>query len=1085
MDASNMWDCTTLELLLSGLGPMVQEMSKNESNTRFRPFPVDRLQMGSMVTGTSLAIDWDSHNNSSSYFQDLSAAKVSIDFPQSNIKIFFFVGVKLYKVQIAFEFIKGKVGMVDTTRDTWLVILTTHHPLIWSSSASYVPGALGNIWGVNDWKREINIPHAAQTPGLEICTPLSSTTGHFEENWSVWKLHVPYGHGDIRRQFIAAQEILLKYRLAVRTQDRTRFSTIASKDLYTPPQVPQSLTFNRLYVIECLVTNNLVSHRLLSSEFFDLISLAPRQALIQLVEHVWNVRDYIPNPLEFFKDRLQNHIQTPAQAFNPTTHALVRKVVVTPSKLYLLPPVLEESNRVLRTHDNALDRFLRVNFVDEGFNSIHPNTAMNLKLLKRVADVMELGITIARRKYEFLAFSSSQLKDHGCWFFSRGKGIDNCTYSADLIREKLGDFGSIHTVAKYAARIGQCFSSSRDGAKITSQEFTSIPDIECGKHCLTDGVGRISPSLMKKIAVTLELFSVPSAIQFRMGGYKGVLAVHPSLVDGVQLRPSQRKFDSEHTTLEVIRIASYNSAHLNRQIITLLTTLGVPDACFIELQNEMLAKISNMLKDPADAMRALRCFSDEFGTTSSLAKLLEGGFFSTTDCFVRNCLEALYVYQHNELKSRARIHVPKGVLLIGIADETGTLEEGEIFVQHSDPLRNGAPTIIKGECIVTRNPCFHPGDIRVVTAVDVPSLHHIKDCVVFSIHGYRSVASMCSGGDLDGDEFTVIWDKRLIPPRRNLDPMEELPAIPAYVESVSVGDIKKFFGDYISNDNLGQIANAHLARCDESPLGADDPNCKFLAQLHSRAVDFTKSGIPAELPNELRVKAFPDFMNKSDKHSYRSKKVLGVLYRSLDYVNVSADTRTTPDPSLLVPGFEADLDEAYAVKRDYDASILSLMRQYGIRNELEVVTGCVVNHRQMVMKRLFEVRRMVSNAYAGIASHFLKRFLEEFQSPEDSAVAGLMRRKAYAWYHAAYTPVVVEVGPQLESFGWIAKDYLIPIKQADDFQALNSVSLLSTYSFSRTKKVSTEIHIPIKSQAELDAENFSVIDDMVKHLSLE
>jgi len=38
-----------------------------------------------------------------------------------------------------------------------------------------------------------------------------------------------------------------------------------------------------------------------------------------------------------------------------------------------------------------------------------------------------------------------------------------------------------------------------------------------------------------------------------------------------------------------------------------------------------------------------------------------------------------------------------------------------------------------------------------------------------------------------------------------------------------------------------------------------------LAEAHSVAVDFPKTGIPARLPREAKVLEYPDFMNKTDK----------------------------------------------------------------------------------------------------------------------------------------------------------------------------------------------------------------------------
>lgn len=65
-------------------------------------------------------------------------------------------------------------------------------------------------------------------------------------------------------------------------------------------------------------------------------------------------------------------------------------------------------------------------------------------------------------------------------------------------------------------------------------------------------------------------------------------------------------------------------------------------------------------------------------------------------------------------------------------------------------------------------------------------------------------------------------------------------------------EITKFFVDYIQNDNLGKIANAHLVWADRSnDLGARCQQCLQLAALHSKAVDFPKSGVPAKFPEVL------------------------------------------------------------------------------------------------------------------------------------------------------------------------------------------------------------------------------------------
>lgn len=95
----------------------------------------------------------------------------------------------------------------------------------------------------------------------------------------------------------------------------------------------------------------------------------------------------------------------------------------------------------------------------------------------------------------------------------------------------------------------------------------------------------------------------------------------------------------------------------------------------------------------------------------------------------------------------------------------------QVFIQLSKGSGN-KPEVILGPILLARNPSLHPGDVRVVCGVNVPELHHLKDVVVLPQTGDRDVASMCSGGDLDGDDFLVIWDHEILPREWNAEPMD-------------------------------------------------------------------------------------------------------------------------------------------------------------------------------------------------------------------------------------------------------------------------------------------------------------------------
>ena len=67
----------------------------------------------------------------------------------------------------------------------------------------------------------------------------------------------------------------------------------------------------------------------------------------------------------------------------------------------------------------------------------------------------------------------------------------------------------------------------------------------------------------------------------------------------------------------------------------------------------------------------------------------------------------------------------------------------------------GSKLVIEGAVIITRYPLLHPGDIRVLKAVQSAVLDDFfgdscSGIVLFSTKGVRSSASEMSGGDFDG-----------------------------------------------------------------------------------------------------------------------------------------------------------------------------------------------------------------------------------------------------------------------------------------------------------------------------------------------
>lgn len=73
----------------------------------------------------------------------------------------------------------------------------------------------------------------------------------------------------------------------------------------------------------------------------------------------------------------------------------------------------------------------------------------------------------------------------------------------------------------------------------------------------------------------------------------------------IQIRRSQIKFDCDHYDLEVIDYSKPCNLTLNRQVITLLSSLGVQDIAFLHIQNEARLRTTMALLKCREAISLL------------------------------------------------------------------------------------------------------------------------------------------------------------------------------------------------------------------------------------------------------------------------------------------------------------------------------------------------------------------------------------------------------------------------------------------------------------------------------------------------
>lgn len=248
-------------------------------------------------------------------------------------------------------------------------------------------------------------------------------------------------------------------------------------------------------------------------------------------------------------------------------------------------------------------------------------------------------------------------------------------------------------------------------------------------------------------------------------------------------------------------------------------------------------------------------------------------------------------------------------------------------------------------------------------------------------------------------------------------------------------EIQQYFTNYIINDTLGIISNAHTVFADREPKKAYSEPCIELAKLFSIAVDFPKTGIPAEIPPNLYVSEYPDFMEKPDKSSYTSEGVIGKLFRAVkDYLPPGYQIRSftkdlarkSYDPDMEVTGFMDYIDDAIALKDNYDFKLGNLMEYYGMKNEAELLTGNL-----MKMSKKFNKYRDGEAVRLAVKSlrKEVRAWCDEDNDGDNSYA------KASACYHVTYHPDywgTYNEGlerPHFLSFPWCAYDKLITIKK--------------------------------------------------------
>ncbi|CAD6191768.1 unnamed protein product [Caenorhabditis auriculariae] len=749
----------------------------------------------------------------------------------------------------------------------------------------------------------------------------------------------------------------------------------------------------------------------------------------------------------------------------PKNCVSVPKVMVCPTQTLLMAPEVMMTNRVVRRF--GAEYALRVVFRDDSggklavrdFNTDkNEQSEENSIVSVLVRDTLVEGITVGDRTYHFLAWSNSQLRDQGCYMYAAKFDPEKGEYTGTIeeIRAWMGNFSTTASVPKMMSRMGQCFTQAQTTIKLEEKHWIVENDITggvTGNYCFTDGCGKISLKFALKMMHLLKLPVLPVCFQVRFKGFKGILVIDPTIDQIVGAKKivfrkkASKKFlegigGNKQEHLEVVKYSMPSPVCLNRPMITILDKVSEKQSS--SSHERISRRVHYYLERELSALSGMlvneRTAAVEMSTRTNLPidfnhLSMKCGFRITTDSFLRRMLVSIYRYNVLHHISKAKIFLPGhlGRTMYGVVDETGLLMPGQVFIQYSPSLRQGSHSkkiLVEGRVLITKNPCHVPGDIRMFTAVYQPALSYLVDVVVFPQHGPRPHPDEMAGSDLDGDEYSVIWDEELY-----FDRNEEAMIYPNQTHAeddtaATTQGMVDFFLKYLTQDAIGRVSNAHLISADYKGLFHEHTNS--IALKCAVAVDFPKSGIPArKLTSDEQCDMAPDYMPTSQRPLYHSNSLNGQLYRKSrkieeileEYERKGSVYEGDYDYLICPEQYDVFQGNAHAkvsatrVFEEYARRVQQLLDEYGIEDEASIVSG-----HAAVIKRLagmekddysfYHTDKIVELRYSKIYESFRKKFFEEFGGEEENTVTEYgksvirctpeMHEKVRQWYYVAY-----------------------------------------------------------------------------------
>jgi len=474
--------------------------------------------------------------------------------------------------------------------------------------------------------------------------------------------------------------------------------------------------------------------------------------------------------------------------------------------------------------------------------------------------VLERGIFCRQRSYFFLGHSDEQLKTKSCYLMRATQE------EIHKLLAKFGDFLEERNVEKRARSIGMLFSPLNKVVQLDDTwKYEVHPDITggiTGSYIFTDGCGFMSPKFSSEVQLALELDYQPSAVKVRYRGIEGMLVVNEDLgYNEVLFHDSMQKFFTPTENMpdgfsfaDVVDFSRpYVNGYLDARMVMLLADRGVSAQTLNVLQAGYHELLEGMCKETAEYFLRLK------GEFRRLQDIQDQGIDST----LKKRLKGLRKQELDEMENVAytRILVPESRVVFAVCDPYNKLKYGECYFNPTMPEDEAKVFPAGQEFVVTRNPCYHPGDVRVLKMTkEKQGYENLKDCLVLPVKGQRPHAFECFGGNLAGNMFFVSWDKNLIPSVKE-NPCDYSPTVAARVRQASTKSVSKalekfkkgrndkelksrdemleYFATF--SDEIPRMIEGEYMKC-ATALGPSSKQCRQLSKLLYQAVSWSLDG---------------------------------------------------------------------------------------------------------------------------------------------------------------------------------------------------------------------------------------------------